>query len=343
VFSLGNADDELLLINSTSILEVLAWDGGPSFPDPDGASMILEPTLTDPLSNDNGANWCVSTTPLASGDFATPGEMNDPCFALVDGDGDTFLSDVDCDDADPLVYPGAPEVADDGIDQDCDGADLGAVDADGDGAFSDVDCDDADPTILPGAPDGFNDGIDQDCDGVDRTTLFASELVVGDLIVSEIMQNPKIVTDANGEWYEIYNDSGWDVDLLGLITLDLGTEVHVITASVIVPAGDYAVIAGKSDPLINGGILVDYAWGSGFSLGNADDEIVLANGTGVIDMVAWDGGPTFPDPDGASMSLDSAALNTVLNDLGTSWCAATDVMPSTDLGTPGAPNPSCAP
>ncbi|MFT5458748.1 MAG: hypothetical protein ACI9K2_005256, partial [Myxococcota bacterium] len=67
------------------------------------------------------------------------------CLADADGDGttapastlvslDTDCSDPgegsasdptgDCDDSDPLTYPGAPEVADDGVDQDCDGADL---------------------------------------------------------------------------------------------------------------------------------------------------------------------------------------------------------------------------
>ena len=40
----------------------------------------------------------------------------------VDDDSDGF-SDDDCDDGDPTVHPGAPEVADDGIDQDCDGVD----------------------------------------------------------------------------------------------------------------------------------------------------------------------------------------------------------------------------
>ena len=35
-----------------------------------------------------------------------------------------FESDVDtdCDDTDGTIYPGAPEIADDGIDQDCNGA-----------------------------------------------------------------------------------------------------------------------------------------------------------------------------------------------------------------------------
>jgi hypothetical protein len=42
-------------------------------------------------------------------------------FFEVDKDGDGVAADLDCDDADASIYPGASEVWDDGIDQDCDG------------------------------------------------------------------------------------------------------------------------------------------------------------------------------------------------------------------------------
>ena len=50
----------------------------------------------------------------------TTGGTTDP---PVDADSDGFHADDDCDDNDDSVYPGADEVADDGIDQDCDGVD----------------------------------------------------------------------------------------------------------------------------------------------------------------------------------------------------------------------------
>lgn len=83
----------------------------------------------------------------------------------VDADGDGFESDVDCDDSNVSVYPGAPEILD-GLDNDCDGEpdDGLAIDADGDLFTNDEDCNDADASIYPGAPEVLN-GIDDDCDG----------------------------------------------------------------------------------------------------------------------------------------------------------------------------------
>jgi hypothetical protein len=49
---------------------------------------------------------------------------NDPPSGPEDADGDGYNSDVDCNDNDNSVYPGAPEIAHDGIDQDCNGYDL---------------------------------------------------------------------------------------------------------------------------------------------------------------------------------------------------------------------------
>ena len=89
-----------------------------------------------------------------------------------DGDG-VSASSGDCDDSDPAVYPGAPEVPYDGVDQDCEDGDVTDVDGDGQDAVEvgGPDCDDTDPSVGLGEPEVPYDGTDQDCDGADLTDV----------------------------------------------------------------------------------------------------------------------------------------------------------------------------
>ncbi|MFO0685665.1 MAG: MopE-related protein [Sandaracinus sp.] len=101
-----------------------------------------------------------------------------------DGFGDATCTDAlgtqlgnDCDDTDPTIYPGNPEICD-AIDDDCDPTTLGGGDNDHDGTVPTLccnpqpdgttlcgrDCDDADPSISLLATE-ICDRIDNDCDG----------------------------------------------------------------------------------------------------------------------------------------------------------------------------------
>jgi hypothetical protein len=95
-----------------------------------------------------------------------------------DKDGDGVEPPADCDDRDPQRHAGAPEVADEGRDEDCDPGTIGTRDADRDGyvdarVFNWVngvvttrgeDCDDQETNVNPRVSEACN-GRDENCDG----------------------------------------------------------------------------------------------------------------------------------------------------------------------------------
>jgi hypothetical protein len=172
----------------------------------------------------------------------------------------------------------------------------------------------------------------------------------GDLIITEIMNNPDQVSDTVGEWFEVYNLTANPIDMDGWTLKDDGSNLHVLDAAVggntVVPANGYLVLGRSSNTSENGNAPVDYAYGSdGQTLGNGSDEIVLVlpDGTTEIARVEYDNGATFPDLTGESMQLDPAFLNANDYDNGGNWCPSLTAYGDGDLGTPGMSNEACAP
>jgi Putative metal-binding motif len=72
----------------------------------------------------------------------------------------------DCDDNNPNIHPGAVDIPDNAVDEDCDGV-LGVnLDRDRDGINRPQDCNDSDPKIRPGVPEVRGNRVDENCDGL---------------------------------------------------------------------------------------------------------------------------------------------------------------------------------
>ncbi|GMV39564.1 MAG: hypothetical protein AMXMBFR64_12800 [Myxococcales bacterium] len=163
----------------------------------------------DPTINGGAAELCNGIDDDCDGSIDEDGAADPACIAFFkDGDGDKYgtgsskclckadgqwsaITDGDCNDADPAVNPGAPELCGNLKDDDCDGLTdeegatgcqswLKDADQDGYGVTADSkclcaptapysvkvggDCDDGDPAVKPSAKESCN-AVDDDCDG----------------------------------------------------------------------------------------------------------------------------------------------------------------------------------
>jgi hypothetical protein len=144
----------------------------------------LMPEMCDGIDNDcdlqvdeAGAQGCIPYYVDNDGDGFG---VFDTKQCLCDGAGQgTSVKFGDCNDADPLLSPGAAEVCDD-VDNDCDGNKDEGCDEDGDGwcninipvigfpsicPFGPGDCYDGSEAVNPGMLEDPSDGADNNCDG----------------------------------------------------------------------------------------------------------------------------------------------------------------------------------
>ncbi len=190
-----------------------------------------------------------------------------------------------------------------------------------------------------GTPDTSPSGGD-----ADPTTGLAA----GDLLITELHPDPSAVTDAAGEWIEVYNTTAQPIDLRGVALTDKNNKPHLIAggAPLWVPAGGFAVLALQGTPSKNGGVTATYSY-SGISLANSGSVVTLKAGDVVVDTVTYgDGTKGWPKiTSGVSLSLTAGALAApgfgAANDAGGAWCLSTAVFGAGDKGTPGQANPPC--
>jgi len=169
----------------------------------------------------------------------------------------------------------------------------------------------------------------------------------GQIVITEFMKDPTFVTDAHGEWIEIWNPLPWSCNLDGWTLSDDAGNVHTLssggTTSLVLGPNQRFVLGVDGNPATNGGIPVNYVY-SGFTLNNTGaDQIILRKPSGVlIDRVAFDN-TNFPHTPGRSIQVNESFRSVYYNDVAANWCHSQS-LPSAgnpDSGTPGQLNDAC--
>ncbi|MCA9602705.1 MAG: proprotein convertase P-domain-containing protein [Myxococcales bacterium] len=178
---------------------------------------------------------------------------------------------------------------------------------------------------------------------VDQPSICArAPAEAGELVITEVMPNPEGVADNVGEWIELYNASG-DALNLEQVSVTTGTnQSFTVLVPVVIPSGQYALLATEADPTINGGIEADYEY-KGVSLNdNAEKLTVKFAGTLILDEASYGLATSTPAP-GRSVRLNPSTLSSMDNDDALLWCTGGGSTYGTagDYGTPGAANAAC--
>ncbi len=170
----------------------------------------------------------------------------------------------------------------------------------------------------------------------------SASLTYGDLLITEIMYDPVSLSDTKGEWFEIYNNASFEINLNNLVIIK-ESAIHVISEEINLIPGAYYVMARSEDAVD----CEKYVYGSDISLTNSGSELKIAtygtDGTNGIELasVRYDDGASFPDASGASLNLSLTHYDADEAKLGTSWCLATETYNTGDLGSPGLINNIC--
>jgi len=147
---------------------------------------------------------------------------------------------------------------------------------------------------------------------------------ISDLLISEVMPNPAALSDTAGEWFELYNPTGDQINLRGIDLGDDGRDWHHFDSDLLIPPQHYVTLARGSTP----GFVPDYVYDS-FTLSNISDEIVFRDVLG--EMLRLDYGSGFSAA-GRSRELRQLPMVAGNYDL----TLATLTYGLGDIGTPGA-------
>jgi RTX calcium-binding nonapeptide repeat (4 copies)/Putative metal-binding motif len=151
-------------IRADSGNDIIDGGGGHDFVDGEEGNDTI--TATDGLGERVDCGKGTDTASLDDVDASLDCEtvsVTDQIRPDVDADG--ARKPGDCNDNNAGIRPGAPDVPENGVDEDCDGADALVLDRDGDGVPRPLDCDDTRTDVRPGAREILGNKVDENCNG----------------------------------------------------------------------------------------------------------------------------------------------------------------------------------
>jgi hypothetical protein len=165
----------------------------------------------------------------------------------------------------------------------------------------------------------------------------------GEILITEIMYDPSALSDTDGEWFEIYNNSDHSLGLQNLVLMRDDANSHIIMDPIELLPGEYLVCSRTTQAT---DAASSYVYGSAISLSNTGAVLAIFNeGTetvpGALIFAVDYGEASFPGGSGASISLNPELFNAADAISGTSWCTSSSAYSTGDLGTPGVANDVC--
>jgi len=168
----------------------------------------------------------------------------------------------------------------------------------------------------------------------------------GDIIFTEVMPDPSLVPDSDGEYFELHNWTNDDVDLSSYLFFNSssgGGTFDFFPESSSIRSGDYNVYVRNANPAENGEINVDGTFTNSF-LANSGDSLELWRGSIKIDGIRYGSGPIGDAPENILWSQTVPTAQSIFMD-GDLSMGRTDVFGfsetqynAIDRGTPGEPN-----
>jgi hypothetical protein len=362
--TLSNTEDEIIIMNGELEIAAVRYVTA-TFRNTKGASNSLDPSSVTPGDYANPDNWCAGFSAYDSQpNRGTPGATNescsDPCRDLTCPARDAFCLDdstVATYAAAGVCAEGACDYGDDATITACESTQVcaaGACVSRCAGIICDLEpdfCQDG-TTAIVFSDIGVCDELTGDCDSSTVSSVVPCgtgricvddgvcrrDWAAGDLLITEFLAGPA-QGGSDGEWFEIYNNTGETVELRGLTVRDDGANSFTVDTSVVAAPAERLVFARTATA--TGAVTPAFVYGTSFTLANTTDQIVIEGASGEIARISYVAG-NFGGRTGISASLDPGSTDAAGYNVATNWCDGfTSYDDNGNKGTPGAANAAC--